>query len=264
MGTDQDWVKWGQQDPYFAVITNDKYRTGNLNDAARQEFFDSGQHHVHYVLDACRRIAGAGFSPARALDFGCGVGRVTLALAGQAGSVLGLDVSPNMLVEAQRNAEQVGLLNVDFLLSGDDLSTLPVDFDLVHSCITFQHIDIARGRSLFHQLVARLAPGGVGAIQITYGKTRHSETFGQPPAPAAVDPMPPPAPPLTRSLLGRISDVLKPASDPAPEADPEMQMNSYSLGELAFILQQAGVLSFQAEFTDHGGELGVFLFFKKP
>ena len=47
-------------------------------------------------------------------------------------------------------------------------------------------------------------------------------------------------------------------------ADPEMQMNPYQLSELAFLLQSAGIPGFQAQFTDHGGELGVFLFFKKP
>lgn len=51
---------------------------------------------------------------------------------------------------------------------------------------------------------------------------------------------------------------------PAPPADPEMLMNPYNLSELAFMLQTAGVASFSVEFTDHGGELGVFLFFRKP
>ena len=41
-------------------------------------------------------------------------------------------------------------------------------------------------------------------------------------------------------------------------------MNPYSLSELAFMLQSAGVTQFHTAFTDHGGELGVFLFFGKP
>ena len=81
MSTDQAWVKWGRQDPYFAVITNEKFRSANLTDAARKEFFDSGRYHANYVLDRCRRLIDPAFAPQRALDFGCGVGRVTLPLA---------------------------------------------------------------------------------------------------------------------------------------------------------------------------------------
>ena len=265
MTTDLEWVKWGRQDPYFAVITNDKFRVAKLNDVVRKEFFDSGRHHVSYLLDACRQLAGPTFAPARALDFGCGVGRVALPLAEQVAEVLGLDVSPDMLIEARRNAEQMGLRNTEFMLSGDDLSAVPGPFDLVHSCITFQHIDVPRGRLLFRQLLGLLAVGGVGAIQVTYAKAYHAEAFGQPPAPRL--PPPPATLPATSSkldnlgaMLGRIG--LGPRTEPA--ADPEMQMNPYNLSELAFMLQAAGVTSFQAQFTDHGGELGVFLFFKKP
>jgi SAM-dependent methyltransferase len=271
MSTDQEWVKWGQQDPYFAVITNDKFRSGKINDAARREFFDSGRQHVNFVLETCQQLVGPGFTPTRVLDFGCGVGRITLPLAEQLDAkgcrVLGLDVSPDMLAEARRNCEQNGLRNVELMLSDDELSAVQGSFDLVHSCITFQHIDVPRGRLLFGRLVSLLAEGGIGAIQVTYAKAYHAGAFGQPPAPA----LPPAAPPTPLpaassmlnnlgAMLGRIS--LGPRTE--PPGDPEMQMNPYNLSELAFMLQTAGVTSFQAQFTDHGGELGVFLFFKKP
>ena len=50
----------------------------------------------------------------------------------------------------------------------------------------------------------------------------------------------------------------------AVDSDPEMQMNPYNLGEILFSLQSLGVQRFYADFTNHGGELGVFLFFQKP
>ena len=43
-----------------------------------------------------------------------------------------------------------------------------------------------------------------------------------------------------------------------------MQMNPYNVTEMLFIMQSAGILRFQTEFTDHGGELGLFVFFQKP
>ena len=35
------------------------------------------------------------------------------------------------------------------------------------------------------------------------------------------------------------------------------------MNELLFLMQKAGVWRFHTEFTDHGGELGVFVFFQK-
>ena len=53
-------------------------------------------------------------------------------------------------------------------------------------------------------------------------------------------------------------------ADPVPlGADPEMQMNAYHMNEVLFLIQRAGVRRFHAELTDHGGELGVIIFFQK-
>lgn len=251
MSTDTEWVKWGQQDPYYAVITDDRFRAGKLTDDAKQAFFDTGRWHAGYVLDACRRRINPAFKPARALDFGCGVGRVAVPLAERVAAVVGVDVSPGMLSEARRNCDLHGLDNVELLLSDDTLSAITGSFDLVHSCITFQHIDVPRGRRLFARLIELLADDGIGAIQITYAKAYHPNSFGQPP----VQPGETPTPTLTRAVQ---------REPVVPPADPEMLMNPYSLSELAFMLQTAGVASLSVDFTDHGGELGVFLFFRKP
>jgi len=251
-GTDDDWVQWGERDPYFAVITDPKYRSGCITQGAKKEFFDSGRWHVGYVLDACCRFVDPAFAPRRALDFGCGVGRVALPLAEHVEAVVGVDVSPAMLAEAQRNAREQGHGNVEWLLSDDTLSEVQGRFDLVHSCITFQHIDMPRGRRLFARMLDLLGDGGVGAIQITYAKAHHAASFGQPPAPA---------PAAAASGGGGLRSLL---SRSPQSADPAMQMNPYNLSDLAFLMQSAGIRGFHVDFTDHGGELGVFLFFGKP
>jgi SAM-dependent methyltransferase len=285
MSTDQEWVRWGQQDPYFAVITNEKFRSAALTDVARKEFFESGQRHARYVLDSCRRFVDPAFKPKRVLDFGCGVGRVVLPFAQAAESVVGVDVSPAMLDEARRNCHEGGLKNVELVLSDDTLSAVNGEFDLVHSSIVLQHIDVVRGRKFFARLVSLLSEGGIGAIQVTYAKAYHPDSFGQPPRLAAPPAVQQASARLQQvSILGNAKAALRglvrgkrgapsPAAQPteaaypapvtSPRGDPEMQMNPYNLTELAFILQTSGVTQFHACFTDHGGELGVFLFFRK-
>jgi SAM-dependent methyltransferase len=269
VSTDEAWRQWGEQDPYFAVITDPKYRHASLTDAAKKEFFDSGRVHARYVLDTCKRELDANFKPKRALDFGCGVGRVVLGLAELADHVLGVDVSPAMLDEARRIAQEEAVQNVAFELSDDQLSKVTGRFDLVHSFIVFQHIDVPRGRELFRRLVELIDDGGVGALHVTYAKAYHAQRFGQPPAPPPPPPPPPPAPvePAARATaLGGLVDLFRRGGDEQPGAgrgDPEMQMNVYPLNELFFVLQTAGTQNLRVIFTDHGGELGVFIFFKR-
>lgn len=273
-------MKWGEQDPYFAVITNPKFRASAMDEKAKAEFFASGENHVRYVLGTCRKLAPA-FAPQSVLDFGCGVGRVLLPLAQVEGvaRAVGVDISPAMLEEARRNQTAQGVTHARFLPSDLTLSQLNEPFDFVHSFIVFQHIDVPRGRQLFRRLVDLINPGGMGALHVLTGKAYHAERFGQPPAisqlPNLVQPVVPSGvrkPLLRFHRWWRQRSAAQPAADPSqpapaaqpPGGDPEMQMNPYNLSELLFVLQSAGVKRLHIETTDHGGELGAFLFFQKP
>jgi SAM-dependent methyltransferase len=93
----RNWDALGRTDPYWAVLT-DPARKGNRWD--EEEFYRTG------VMEAERLMARleAFRVPAerrRALDFGCGVGRVTLPLAQFFDEVVGADISPAMLDRAR-------------------------------------------------------------------------------------------------------------------------------------------------------------------
>jgi 2-polyprenyl-3-methyl-5-hydroxy-6-metoxy-1,4-benzoquinol methylase len=244
LSTDSAWEEWGRRDAYFGVITNPRFRSSELTELTKQEFFESGRWHVGYVMEIIHKHLQADFAPKRILDFGCGVGRVLLPFAALAHEVVGLDVSPSMLLEARRNCEQHSVTNALLLVSDDSLSSLSGSFDLIHSCIVFQHIPIERGRLIFARLLQRMSPGGIGAIQLTYSKSHFAATFGI--APSEQKP--------AQSFLQSTSS----------NADPEIQMNPYNMNSILFMLQESRVTQFYTEFTDHGGELGVFLFFRKP
>jgi SAM-dependent methyltransferase len=264
MSTDHHWELWGARDPYFGVLTHPKFRTAEITEEAREEFFVGGQVHAAHVLNVCRAHLDAAFNPQRVLDFGCGVGRIAIPFASGAAEVVGVDVSPSMLAEARRNCDARGAPHVRLLPSDDTLSAVDGQFDLVHSCIVLQHIEVPRGRELFRQLVERVRPGGIAAIQVTFGWDVHAATFGLPPPPV---PEPPPGPLAgvkagLRQLIGSTPPSSTPAADTA-SADPEMQMNFYNMSELLFIAQQAGTQAMYTELTDHGGALGAFMFFRK-
>jgi 2-polyprenyl-3-methyl-5-hydroxy-6-metoxy-1,4-benzoquinol methylase len=244
MSTDSAWEEWGRRDPYFGVITDPKFRRGNITDDTKREFFESGAWHVNYVMKVVHQHIDVNFRPKRVLEFGCGVGRLLVPFASIAEEVVGLDVSPSMLQEAKRNCEESRATNVKLLLSDDTLSSLSGDFDLIHSCIVFQHIPIERGRLIFSQLLQHLNPGGVGAVQLTYSKARYAATHG-------IEPV-------------ALATALVPQSHEATGVDPVIQMNPYNMNSILFLMQENRVARFYADFTDHGGELGIFLFFQRP
>lgn len=260
MSTDEEWERWGAEDPYFGVLTHEKYRRANLTDTSRNEFLESGRLQADHIFNLIReRVLGA-FKPRRVLDFGCGVGRVLIPLARQSEEAIGVDISPSMLAEAARNCNLAGLHNVKLVASDDRLNQVEGQFDLVHSCIVLQHIEVARGRALFSRLVERVGPGGVGALHVTFGYRAFIETFGQPP--------PPSAKPLgLMQMLSALRDCFWPhrtTAAPPSNADPEMQMNFYNLSELMFVLSNAGVKRVHVEITDHGGAYGAFMYFYRP
>jgi SAM-dependent methyltransferase len=261
MSTDLAWEQWGQRDPYFGVLTHPRFRSANLTDEARAEFFALGQLQADHVLQGCRRLLDPHFQPQRVLDFGCGVGRVVLPFARIATEVVGVDISPAMLAETRRNCERENLGNVNLVLSDDTLSRVQGQFDLVHSCIVIQHIDIARGLVLFERLVRLVKPSGLGVLHVAFAWDAYRGNQG-------VKPPPPPVPwwrqglkAVAGALPGRTTQAVPP---PVPGQDPEMQMNFHNMSQLMFILQQAGVSWVHAELTDHGGAIGAFLYFAAP
>lgn len=94
------------------------------------------------------------------LDFGCGIGRVALALAPYAGRVAGVDVSAAMVAEARRRSD--GAANVAFeTTDGRTLPFAEASFDLVLAVDSFPYL--VRAGVLEAQLAELkrvLRPGG--------------------------------------------------------------------------------------------------------
>jgi SAM-dependent methyltransferase len=132
----RDWEEFASVgDPFWAVVADPKLKYGGWDADA---FYAGGQREV----DAMMREAAELGRPARrsrALDFGCGVGRLTRALGAHFDEVLGLDISEAMVDNARRlNA---GHPRCSFALNvADDLHALDDEsFDLVHTRIVLQH-----------------------------------------------------------------------------------------------------------------------------
>ena len=163
----REWERFGREDAYFAVVSQEQYHRENLDDAARERFFESGRAHADWILGRIRGRVRDGYSPRSVLDYGCGVGRVLLPLAKDADRALGVDVSPSMLAEARRNAEQQGLANLE-LAEPPALASHAAKYELVHCGLVLQHIPNRDGWGVLDQLLGLVAPGGVAVIQVPF------------------------------------------------------------------------------------------------
>jgi len=245
--SDTAWKIFGKTDPYYAVCTLDRFRAGHLDDEARRQFFRSGEMHIERVLKVIRESLDPGFQPVRALDFGCGVGRVTIPLARLCSEVVGVDVSSAMLTEAAENCRRQGIDNVNLVRSDNRLSEVSGRFDFIHSFIVFQHLPVWKGMRLARIMIDLLTENGMGALHFTHARrasrARKAVHWLRAHVPLANN--------LANVVQGR------------PWPKPMMQMNSYSVNALCEMLQASGCNPVHLRFTDHDGHLGIFVFFRK-
>ena len=94
----KNWDEFGKKDPLWAIIT---WPEKKGNKWEREEFFSTGRDEIDSVM-AYLKSLHLEIARRRALDFGCGVGRLTQALARHFDSVVGVDIAPSMLRLAKK------------------------------------------------------------------------------------------------------------------------------------------------------------------
>src|SRR5437899_10675462 len=92
------WHQLGSLNPFGVILTGPD-RQPRTWDA--DEFFRTGVADAAYVLDQLAALV-PGLHRGSALDFGCGVGRITRALAPHFTAVTGVDVAPSMIESARK------------------------------------------------------------------------------------------------------------------------------------------------------------------
>lgn len=174
---EKDWDRRARQDAVLYVA-----------DAARGDnFFPDGTRQVKELTMPF--FSQEGFNPEgkRALDIGCGIGRMDRGLAEMFAEVWGLDVSSEMIKKAKE-------LNQNFPAikfvkgNGIDLQQFQDDyFDFVFSYITFQHIPEKKIiKNYFKETYRVLKPGGLFKILLRRPWSGIALAFGFIPIPRII------------------------------------------------------------------------------
>lgn len=130
-----------------------------------REFFQTGTEEIDALFT---QIAGLNLQVPRtkALDFGCGVGRVTQALSRYFGSVDGIDIAASMIEAA--DAYNTDKNRVHFYLNTtDSLDNFDDDtYDFIYSAEVFQHMHPRFQERYMRELLRVLSPHGLLVFEL--------------------------------------------------------------------------------------------------
>jgi SAM-dependent methyltransferase len=209
----QNWEAFGRKDPLWAIRTLPDKKHGKWKP---DEFFNSGREEVGGVLDYLKSL-GIAVERESALDFGCGVGRLTQALADHFDDVEGVDIAISM-IKLARKYNRVGDRCRYYTNETDNLRLFADGrFDFIYSNMVLQHMEPRYAKNYLREFVRLLTPKGVLIFQI----------------PAALIKIPPPP---FRKL-----------------DEPVMEMHCMPREEVTGIIEESGARVIDVSETDDSG-----------
>jgi SAM-dependent methyltransferase len=156
------WEDWAQADPLWAIMS-DPARRGNK--WKLDEFFATGVEEIDQ-LAAELAERGLAYGHGRAMDFGCGVGRLTQALAARFDECDGVDISETM-INLAREYNAHGDSCRYHVNREPNLALLPdASFDLVYSSLVLQHNPPEIAQHYIAEFVRLLKPGGIAVFDM--------------------------------------------------------------------------------------------------
>jgi SAM-dependent methyltransferase len=160
------WDELAEADAMWSVLSDPERKGGRWT---IDDFIASGEQEIAERLGDARTRHDRPQAYGRALDFGCGAGRLVCALSSRFDEVVGVDVSPTMIDRARLIT--AGRANVTLIVNGEpSLARFPDGaFDLVYTNIVLQHLPTpALIETYVGELVRVTAPTGIALIQVPH------------------------------------------------------------------------------------------------
>ncbi len=166
------WARYGDTDPYYSVLTDERWRKANMaREEALDAFYATGRVDVARLEAWLQRNELTLPTDGVCVEYGCGVGRVTRWLASRFRRVVAVDVSQPHLDAARRRLTADGVTNVDYVhITGRDSLGALAGCDLFFSILVLQHNPPPIMLEVLRAAVAGLRDAGLLFFQVpTYG-----------------------------------------------------------------------------------------------
>jgi SAM-dependent methyltransferase len=159
------WSHLGIIRPHFSVLTDRKFLPDNLTENV-DKFWASGEREAAEVE---RILAGVGFmdlASKNCVEYGCGVGRVTIGLARRFGRVDAYDISQGHLTQAELRSQAVGADNIHYHLCADDVLEELAPCDFLYTKLVLQHNPPPIIAQILKRALRSLNANGIGVFQV--------------------------------------------------------------------------------------------------
>jgi SAM-dependent methyltransferase len=173
------WTRLGKEEPHWSVVSTAQFKPDKISETLA-DFHATGKSEAANLTRILKRNGLAVPPSAVALEYGCGVGRVTRWLATQFGSVIGVDISANHLALARQYFAAEGVSNVELkhVSQLSDIDRLP-QFDFLYSKIVLQHNPPPIIHRILNTLCGKLRPGGALVVQVPTYRIRYKWTVDE-------------------------------------------------------------------------------------
>lgn len=158
----RNWDQFGELDPMWAILTVPEMAGRKWE---KEEFFATGIEQVAHLVHDAEQL-GFTLRGKRALDFGCGIGRLTFALGKHYEECVGVDIAPSMIRLANEFNPEPS--KYTFVLNHSaNLESFPSQsFDLVYSTLVLQHMPPTLAKNYVAEFLRLVRPGGHVAFQM--------------------------------------------------------------------------------------------------
>ena len=157
------WENLGNSAAHHSVLTNDEFLPNSLEKNIGS-FWKSGDKEVKEIEAILKRHGMKLNEVNVAIEYGCGVGRITVPLSKKVSAVHAYDISSPHLDYAKEHANEERAI-INFHLVSDPLDKLQ-QCDLFYSRIVFQHNPPPIILQLIKNALESLNPGGIAIFQV--------------------------------------------------------------------------------------------------
>jgi ubiquinone/menaquinone biosynthesis C-methylase UbiE len=157
---EKNWTDFGKHNHMWAICTENK-------NWGKSDFFKTGTNEINDLFDylSSNKIY---FTKNTAVDFGCGIGRLTQALSEKFRKVIGIDISKPMIDKANQYADQQKLANCNFVLNkNNDLSILESNsMNFIYTYNVLQHMQPSYAKKYIEEFLRIINSDGVICFQL--------------------------------------------------------------------------------------------------
>jgi len=161
----KNWEEFAKKDPLWSILPIPEKKNNRWK---IEELFETGHNEICSVMEYIEHL-NLKINYHRALDFGCGVGRLTQALCEYFDDCVGIDISFPMLQLAEEHNRYKNCCKYILNCSSDLKIFSDETFDFIYSNIVFQHLPPELTLGYIKEFIKILKNNGIIIFQITTG-----------------------------------------------------------------------------------------------